>query len=287
MTSSSARHSAALLALLSTTFGGCIIERGTLTGDGEDAFSTVDAFSPIDAARDAWIAEDVPRDVQGVPDDVPGDTSSDVGTDARIVPPGDLIAHWEFESSATFLTDSTGNNHTLTILGSVAMGARSHSNELEFRGSPGLSTPNAADLDEVTAVSFWALPTPAPEVNVAYPILSSAGRLSVRYDATEASEWRYRCTVGTTTVASSRALADWAHIACVVRGATLEIYVNGAMAASSSTSPPAGSDASYFLGAAEDGTSSPFVANGRMDDVRLWRVAPSGDQIGSLAMTRP
>ena len=94
---------------MSSTVGGCVIERGTLAGE------SVDAFSPFDTTSDVRISDDVR---------VPEDVARDAGPDAHIVPSTDLIAHWEFTNMATYLRDSSGNGHDLTVLDGGSPGAR-------------------------------------------------------------------------------------------------------------------------------------------------------------------
>ena len=273
MTSSRAPHFAALFTLLGSTVGGCIIERGSLGGD------EVDAFSPFDTREDVHVARDTGTDAPLGPED-------DVGADAPITPTGDLIAHWEFEDTASFLQDSTPNNHTLMRLGGDAR-ARSNASQLEFRGTPGLSTPNAADLNGVVTVSLWVIPNIAPEAGESFPVLESTDRLSVRYRAPEGATPRvYECARGAAQVRSTDVLGDmWTHVACVERAGQIELFVNGVLSGSAPSPAVAPSTSGYFLGADPAGVSSALTRNGRMDDVRLWRVAPSAADILALFTT--
>lgn len=274
MTSSRARDFAALFALMSSTIGGCVIERGSLTGE------SVDAFSPFDTASDVRIANDVP-----VPEDVPGDA----GPDAHVIPSTELIAHWEFTTMTDLLRDSSGNGHTLTVLGAVSPGARSSSMELEFRSSPGLSTPNAPDFEGAVAVSLWARPALAPNAGQTFPLVESTNRLSVRYSAPVDNSGiprTFECVHGTARVVSDDTLAgEWVHVACVEDGGRLSIYINGVSVRNSAVEAEMPSSSGYFLGAAPDGMSSAFVTSGRMDDVRIWGIAPSAEVITQLFMT--
>lgn len=276
MTSSRAPHFAALFTLLGSSVGGCIIERGTLVGED------VDAFSPFDTQQDVRLAPDVGTDAPLGPQD-------DVGADAPITPTGDLIAHWQFEDMASFLQDSTPNNHTLVRLGGDTR-ARSNARQLEFRGTPGLSTPDAADFNNVVAVSLWVIPNIAPNAGESFPVLESTDRLSIRYRAPDGATPRvYECARGAAQVRSTDVLGDrWTHVACVERAGQLELYVNGVLSNSAAAPAAVPSTSGYFLGADPAGVSSALTRDGRMDDVRLWRVAPSADQIqGLFTMTTP
>ena len=253
---------------MSSTLGGCVIERGTLPGE------SVDAFSPFDTTSDVPISDDV---------HVPEDVSRDTGPDAHIVPSTDLIAHWEFTNAATLLSDSTGNGHNLTVLGAISPGARSNSMELEFRNSPGLSTPNAADFDSAVAVSLWVQATLAPNAGETFPLVESTNRLSIRYSApldNGGVPRTFECVHGTARVLSDDQLAGaWVHVACVEDGGRLSIYINGALVRSSTVDAEMLSSSGYFLGATPAGTPSAFVMNGRLDDVRIWGIAPTADMI--------
>lgn len=262
MTSSRAREFAAVLLGCGTVLSGCIITRADLH-DGVDAFTTEDA------GRDARMRDDV-RELDGGTD-AGGDSGGDAG------PSSVLVASWQFTTMATLFDDSEMNAHVLMDRGTRA---RSSSGRLKFNNTPGLMTPDAPDFDEVTAVSLWALPSPAPNIDESFPIVQSTGRLSITYVGVADGDWRYRCTDGVATAqAPSSTLANWAHLACVRRGASLELYVDGALVQTEATSPGADSNVGYFLGVFPDGSSSRFVSNGELDSVRLWRVAPTATEI--------
>ena len=242
MTSSRAHDFAAVFALVSSTVGGCVIERGTLAAE------SVDAFSPFDTTSDVRITDDVR---------VPLDVSRDAGPDAHIVPSTDLIAHWEFTNMATYLRDSSGNGHDLTVLGAGSPGARSSSLELEFGNSPGLSTPNAADFDSAVAVSLWVNAGGVPRT--------------------------FECVRGDARVQSDYQLAGgWVHVACVEGDGSLDLYINGVFVRDSMLAADLPGASGYFLGATPGGTSGAFVALGRMDDVRIWGIAPTAEEITAL-----
>lgn len=259
---------------MSSTVGGCIIERGSLTGE------SVDAFSPFDTTSDVRIANDVP-----VPEDVPGDA----GPDAHVIPSTELIAHWEFTNMTDLLRDSSGNGHNLTVLGTVSPGARSSGMALEFRRTPGLSSENSPDFDSAAAVSLWALPALAPNAGQNFPLVESTNRLSVRYSAPVDNSGlprTFECVHGSARVLSNDMLAgEWVHVACVEDGGRLSIYINGVFVRNSTVDAEMPSSSGYFIGATPEGTTSAFVMSGKMDDVRIWGIAPSADVITQLFMT--
>jgi hypothetical protein len=188
---------------------------------------------------------------------------------------GALIAWYPFETTG----DATGLGHTL-----VSSGVTFSGRIATLGAGATLSTPTAADLDEVTAVSFWVRPREVGGAIGTRAFLVSRGEvLSVflRFTALP------RCTLAGGSVNGSAALAAavWTHLACVREGGTMTLYTNGAATGTATvTASPMPSTAELRLGRSSTGEDSLL---GDLSNVRLYRRAPSAAEIAALAEERP
>ena len=276
MTSSRAREFAALLVGFGTALSGCVIERSEL----EDG----DAFTTEDAGRDARIPNDVRGNDAGrdVGMEVPSDSGNDGGTDGGPRPDG-LIAWWQFTSMSEMLTDSTAGGNTLITLGTAA--PRVRNNELELSAGRGLYAPSVAGA---AAVSVWIYAEPRPSAGTRYAIVDSPMGITMNYD--DSSNVRCSLPTGEHVTVPTGAASVWHLMTCAVEGAQLKLYIDAAAAV---TVPLLGAEPVPMPGPVYVGagcctlpgvaTTNSFI--GRLDDVRLYRVAPAADRVADLFTT--
>jgi hypothetical protein len=259
-----------------TALSGCVIERSEL----EDG----DAFTTEDAGRDARIPNDVRGNDAGrdVGMEVPSDSGNDVGTDGGPRPDG-LIAWWEFTSMPTMLTDSTTNGNTLVTLGTMSPGVMN--NELQLRAGRGLYAPSVA---QAAAVSVWIYAEPRPSVGTRYAIVGSPMGITMNYDDSS----NVTCTLpsGENVTVPTGAASVWHLMTCAVEGAQLKLYIDGeaAVAVPVLGAEPVPMPGPVYVGAGcctlpGVATTNSFI--GRLDDVRLYRVAPAADRVADLFTT--
>jgi hypothetical protein len=92
---------------------------------------------------------------------------------------------------------------------------------------------------------------------------------------------------GTNSVKSGGTIADtpnvWVHIAAVTDGTTRKHYINGALVfESTETAPRSTSTRAMRIGSDPDWD---FMAEGTIDDLRIWKVARTADQIRQTMFT--
>ncbi|GAB4213797.1 MAG: hypothetical protein OHK0013_37950 [Sandaracinaceae bacterium] len=278
----------AVLAVLPT---GCVIDRSPLGGGSEaDAFVGTDAFSPIDAdldahREDAWSDLDAYRDDAFTLDDAgmdafspdafsPDAFSPDAFSIDAFVPGADaytfsdLVAWYPFDT----INDATGKGHTLEA--SNVMFVERYAS---FMDESRLETPDAADLDEVRAISFW-VSRGDDRRNMA--LVCRPDTYVVRIDDMN----RVVCTMyGSSLIASSPIPRDaWVHVACVVDGSNVVLYVDGSAVGRSMGTPRPGSEP-LRLG---NGCRAD-EHRGSMSDVRLYNRTLTGEDISALFARRP
>ncbi|MGC1471268.1 MAG: LamG-like jellyroll fold domain-containing protein [Psychroserpens sp.] len=82
------------------------------------------------------------------------------------------------------------------------------------------------------------------------------------------------------SVTSYTALPDeqWRHISAIYDGSSISIFIDGVLDTVETTSPPAATEESFYIGAA--GTISPMqFFKGHIDEVRVWDTALTKDQL--------
>lgn len=81
----------------------------------------------------------------------------------------------------------------------------------------------------------------------------------------------------------------WSHVAGVFDGATLSIYINGALAASAANTGaiPSAPNTPVTIGALYENDTLSDWFSGMLDDVRIYRKALSSDEVGALFHSAP
>jgi len=199
----------------------------------------------------------------------------------------DLVAAYSFDQgSGGTVADVSGNGNTGTIQSATWTPSGKFGSALAFNGSSArVQIPDANVLDLTTGVTLeaWVYPTAnqadwrtVVQKQADSYLLSagnSTGNLRPACGATFSS--------GGVTAASTSAIPTntWTHLAMSYDGAAVRLYVNGTQVASTARTGSIVPTASPLW----IGGNSPYgeYFNGRIDEVRVWRVARTAAQIAT------
>jgi hypothetical protein len=206
--------------------------------------------------------------------------------------PGDLVAAYSFdEGSGTSVGDASGNGNVGVVQGATWSSAGKFGGALAFDGSSSrVRVPDSASLDVTSGLTAeaWVFPAAAQtgwrtvvqkEVD-SYLLHASSGVGGLR----PAGGATFGSQVPTVFGPSALPVGVWSHLAVTYDGSQLRLFVNGTQVASA---PQTGSIATS-TGPLWVGGNSPYgeYFNGRIDDVRVYKVALSASEI-QADMTTP
>lgn len=220
----------------------------------------------------------------GIPDPPVGGAAPDAAPPASAVcDPGDptLVACYRFESNlfeAQPRDESAhGNNGTAAALALVDGHdglAMSSTPESDVR------VPDSASLDPVTAVTLeaWILPRTVPAVGRA-GVVDNDGQ----YGMFLAAGGALQCMMGTgVLIGPTVPTGRWIHVACTYDGTAVRMYQDGYLSASLPTTGPLTTNRIDGLAIGHNSpVGEPF--DGAIDDLRIWNVARSDEQICQAA----
>jgi Concanavalin A-like lectin/glucanases superfamily len=204
------------------------------------------------------------------------------------------VAAWSFEEgTGTTVEDVTGDGHTATIEGAEWARGR-YGGAVKFNGTSScVSIADASDLrfGEEFTLESWV----RPEGELKHdPVIfkEGSGHLNYALEVGRAATGKAEGAIGTSAspnhkeVTSVEALEAnvWSHLAETFDGATLRLYVNGELV-DTETVAGAGSGRE---GALKIGCDSQYGEHfkGRIDEVKLYNRALSGDEVQDSAPPR-
>jgi hypothetical protein len=216
--------------------------------------------------------------------------------DVRISPvsggnPGDLVAHWTLdEGSGAIAADASGNGNTGTISGTAAWTSGMRGGALSFNGvddSVSVADAPALRLTGDCSFAFWMYKT--SEAADWQRLLGKGAANARNYGLWEEAGagkrilfQQYDASGGAIVNLYSNTAIEvgaWYHIAGVVSGSTVAIYVNGALDASTTRAgTPVTSADPLTLGYAGFHAKYP----GWLDDVRVYSRTLSAAEISAL-----
>jgi lysophospholipase L1-like esterase len=192
-----------------------------------------------------------------------------------------LVAAFGFEESGATVVDSSGRNNHGMLVGASRTALGHSGSGVEFDGNTGRVeiTAPAADLRFTTAatITVWVYPITLP---------SGWHMIASRQLGGGGNDSWWLGHNGTTlffgSLTATLTAGTWTHVAAVKNGASEQIYLNGALAASTSSGAPSfNADANEVgIGAASNGL--PLwgeVFDGRLDDLRFYASARTAGQI--------
>ena len=209
----------------------------------------------------------------------------------RAAAQADVVAAYSFDAgSGTTLADVSGNGNNGTITSATWTASGKVGSALVFNGSSArVQIPDAASLDLTTAITIeaWVYPTANQagwrtivQKQADSYLLHASSQGSMR-PATSAT-----LTTGESPLISSSQIPvnTWTHLAMSYDGTALRLFVNGNQVASSPRSGTIVPTSSPLW----IGGNTPYgeYFNGRIDEVRVWRVARTAAQI-TVDMNNP
>ena len=203
-----------------------------------------------------------------------------------VVMTNSLVAAYNFDAgSGTTAADQSGRGNTLTLIN--ATWAAGHSNgAVQFNGTSSRAELPSPAIDlaftDAFTISVWVHPT---------TLATGWHMIAARQVGAGGGDAWFLGHNGTTlnffagaVVTTSLAAGQWTHIAAVKNGATVAVYKNGVLAASTTTATtPLATDANEVgIGAGNNGNPSwGEYFQGRLDDLRFYREARTAQQIQS------
>jgi fibronectin type 3 domain-containing protein/azurin len=198
-----------------------------------------------------------------------------------------LVASYPFsEGTGTTTADRSGNANHGTITGASWTAQGKFGNALSFNGTSNfVSIPDAATLDLSIAgtVEAWVRMSSASRWNSVMAKGNSNSNPAHNYALEITDTNRVLCILGngssSLVVMSASALSNntFYHLACTWDGATVSLYINGALSASSDqTISPNGNTSPLYIGQF-GGNSDRFA--GIIDEVRIYNRALSPTEI--------
>jgi hypothetical protein len=188
----------------------------------------------------------------------------------------DIVACYQFDDSTG--TDLSQYNNDLTTTDNVTYALGVSGLALETGANSDVSAAESASLDVAAfTIEMWVAPAELPTSN-RMGLLDNNGQYGLFLDTNDI----VRCSAGViveTTYALP--LDQWTHIACTVDADTLAVWINGSMAASTDSDAVStgGGDGTAI------GMNSPWGDNfiGKLDDLRVWRVVRTPEEICASA----
>ena len=194
------------------------------------------------------------------------------------VGPSSLVASYNFdEGSGPTATDRSGNNNTATLVNATWTAQGKYGSAVQLNGANALvRILDAASLDLTTGMTLEAWVYLGATAGGWADIMMKEG--DAYYLAAENGRPAVGASVTTPLYApATLPLATWTHVACTYDGATLKIYVNGAVVNSRSlTGPLTATNGPLTIGG--DALYGQYLT-GKVDDVRVYNVARTATEI--------
>jgi hypothetical protein len=265
-----------------------LLDTLTTTPAPDDASTPLDAASILttDGGAEGAPAIDAAREDAPHPSDAsePEDGAvgpRDASTDAPTGPPplcdgsSSLLACFRFEGA---VIDESPAAHPVTTDTGVAFVAGHEGLAAQVGANSAIRLPAASDWN-VAAVTLeaWVHPSSLPAAGARMGVFDSDGRSGMfLFDD------GIHCLMPDELRTGVLTTGVWTHVACVHDGASVSVYVNGALLTSIPATTPPGQSATGTIAVGGNAPSGdPF--DGEIDSLRVWSVARSAGEIAAAA----
>ncbi len=271
-----------LAPLPSEAEAGAIVEGPDVTDAAPDRGPAADA-----AASDGPpVADALP------PDQRPADTTPD-----QALPPVlGLVAHWRFdEGRGTSSADATGNGGTCTLhngtaweASRVARGPGDFAVRLDGENDylSATVTRMIPRIEAAKSIAYWFVPdagAPAPSGNQRTCVaLADPGMrvgIQVGLDRNRPAAWSWGQNAGF-VITSATPPAGARHLTYTFDGTTHRLYLDGALASTSTAGSQSGAVTTIYVGTYDPPSE---LCAGQIDDLRIYDRALSAAEVGTLA----
>jgi len=201
-----------------------------------------------------------------------------------------LVGWWKFdETHGTTAADSSGGNHTGTLVGNAKWGRGKIGGAVDLDGHDGfvrIADKSAFDFAGAVSVSCWVQIRTVP---VGWMAIVTKGDNSWRLSTSNQEEkfhfsvndWNRAAINGATTVTSG----EWHHVAGVYDGSAMSLYVDGKLDATHPWSEGIGRN-NFDLLIGENAEKKGRCFDGLIEDVRIYNYALSEGEIKALAASQ-
>ena len=213
--------------------------------------------------------------------------------DAQIEPDNVLGAWLLDEGNGDTTTDASGNGHDGTLMGSPGWVAGNFGNALEFDGTATYVDCGSADTlnVETFSVSFWCnIPSTQGWNHMisrgSHGAAGSPGSVNwgvMMFDAQETILFETFNDTAWTGISATTSTGEWHHVVATYDGDTMQLFHDGALAASQSGAGILLDESrSFVIGARSDAGSGgePFI--GRIDEVGYFDVIVTPEDIDTI-----
>ena len=211
--------------------------------------------------------------------------TSSVSVTATSITDPSLVAYWKLdESTGAIAGDSSGHGNNGALINAPAWTLGKIDGALNFNGVRSyVSVPDSTALNpsQIT-LSAW-INSRTPGSGTPQVILAKDDGAHVEYDLqVRSGKVRFLFNGTVLTGATTLAANSWNLIAGTYDGATLKIYVNGALDASVPLSAKISVNSLPVTLGSRSKARSPFVFNGILDDLRIYSRALTQTEIQGL-----
>lgn len=260
-------------------------------GVSESGTGVVDAEAATDAAReggDSGSTDGAGPRTDGAAD-AQGSDASDGGSGGNLA--SGLVALYMFdETSGTSAADSSGNDHTATLVGGATFAAGLENNAVTLSGSGQYVSLPAGIVDGLSSFSItaWVKLTTSPIWNRVFDFGTGTNDYMF-FTANSGTTARFSITTGSgageqQTDAPALPTGTWEHVAVTLSAATCTLYVQGAQAGQNTnvTLNPSslGNTTQNWLGRSEYAADA--YLQGELDNVRIYGRALSAAEVQEL-----
>jgi fibronectin type 3 domain-containing protein len=223
-----------------------------------------------------------------------GETALSTAAHATTLAASELVTNLTFsETSGTTAADSSGNNHTGTLVGTVTHVTGKSGNGISLDGSTGyvtLPTGVVADLGDCT-IATWVKPNATQTWARIFDFGDGTGRYmyltprssggKVQFGVTTVYGYNAQFITGTAALTTGA----WSHVAVALKGDRATLYVNGVAVGGCSTYGflpfQLRATKQNYLGRSQF-SADPYF-NGLIDEFRIYRTALDAASIYTLA----
>jgi len=212
------------------------------------------------------------------------DASGNANNGSLLAREPNLLGYWQAnDNSGSTLSDASANANNGTLNGGVSWAGGQFGGGLSFNGSTGYVAASASGMpaaNQAQSFSWWMYVTSySPGCAICLTNDGSSSGVQAGIPTTGVvGVWKYGGTVLVSTTAPSA--NAWHHYAYTFDGTTHRLYVDGTLAATTTSTSNSASPAELNFGRWAGGSD---YLSGRLDDLRIYSAALSASEVAQIA----